>query len=1482
MRQLLSRSNYAPEPIDRFTPLTLPQQEIFFDQQAKPDQRRYTIGGLVKINGEVNIECFTRAFDILISSHGALRQQIVLIEGIPKFRMSADTQQLEFIDLSSGQDVNSYIENQFSVPINIENNKPLHTAILIKETKTLFYLLVKYNHVIVDGWAISLLFNRLGNLYEHVLNGNHCNEFPDHYSDFLKEDQEYRESGTFKLDEQYWTTRLSGQAPPIFLTHRKQVKHSCIRHSTVLSQSATRSLSELSKSTGLSMLPILLGLLVLCLSKLKKSDQITTGIPILNRTQRKFRETVGLFASMMPFCLNINPDVTLFAFISQVAADLKSDYRHQRYPLSSIINKGMLSGSHQHGTFDLTFSYERHPYSTTFAGLQSEIIPLIPRDDSTPLSIYIRDFQDLQNLRLDISVNADYIDRNQVEQFERAFIQLIETCSRDRELPLKDVSVLHAEELKKLATFSTGRSIRDDFKSIVEMIAVHERVSPYDIGLRYGEQEYTNLEIGAIAGKIHSALAKENVVGKNEIVAVALSRSPGLVFSLIGVLRSGTAYLPIDPRFPVARLHHIVKHSAAKVVLTDRNNVNIFSSFRDVRILVLEDILASPSPGIASESRIKPADLAYIIYTSGSTGVPKGVRISHGSLSNLTKSMIETPGISRNDRVLAVTTYSFDISIVELLCPLAAGACVVLFDESTLSDPSHVILQLDHHPVTIIQGTPSFFTTLLNSGWNGDKDVKILCGGERLGHAIARSLLDRSAQLWNMYGPTETTIWSSIHRILTEDECDCIGGPIANTSIYILNKDAQEVPIGTEGYIHIGGDGLAEGYHLDQNLTDEKFSIHPRIGKRLYLTGDIGLWNPDGKIKFIGREDSQVKVRGYRIELQEIERTLYSMQGVLEAVVTTNITEDFPATIIACIVPRDSTLSPETIASQLRLTLPEYMIPSRIILRASIPLTPNNKIDIPALLRSLPRPDFHPETAGTKLEETVKEIWKKTLKVEEVSLNDNFFLSGGDSITAVRFLNDISRTLGVPLALHHLFNQPTIGSLLNIVEKNIQLLPQKIEKASPKETYYTTPTQASLVTASKLSPQSGLYNMCALFRVTGALDIELLARALLLVVSDNEILRTVFVISEDEIQQRIINTENIHVDVEKYHLNNLQDSVANEFYRSLFTRELDLLHGPLWQLGIIEDDYGNWSLFFNIHHAIADQVSLEIILSQIISNYNSLRSGHVPDSHAPDMQFKDYAEWVNRQISDESMVDIHNAYWREIFPVQPPALKLSFRQKGSQENKDTGKICRVTLSRQSYDALSSLARSINCTPFQLALSNFYLLLFKITDVNDITIGTAVHSRTNHVFEHVLGPLLNTIPLRLTIDEDETLRVMNERIQRSLLAGAEFQHHIPKHPGSLFNVFIVWEDGSMLNREIHFDGGSLARSIVPLSVPRFDLVFTITVVDNELLVSAEFKPNKLPEDLADSMLKKYIQLLERTPGNLDRAISEVDILESPLT
>jgi len=1070
-------------------PLSFAQQRLWFLDQLESGSSAYNISLALRLIGGLNIAAFEQALNEIIRRHDVLRTKFKAVDGEPvqvidEFKISA-LPIMTLADLSATAreaEVQRLVSEEAQQPFDLANGPVLRRR-LLKLNATEHVFLLTMHHIAADGWSLEILFRELAQLYPVFCKGHasRLRELPIQYADFSFWQRQWLTGETLESQLAYWRRQLA-EAPPILELPADRPRPAAQTFAGAielfrLSSELTAALQKLSQQQRVTMFMTLLAAFKTLLHRYTGQEDIVVGSPIANRNRAEIEELIGFFANTLVLRTNLAGNPTFQELLARVNEVALEAYAHQDVPFEKLVEdlqpQRDLSVS---PLFQVLFIYQNVPNRDfTLPGLQCRFVESYSGTAKFDLTLTLSNHPEPaegDGLIGAIEYNTNLFDAATIRRMAGHFERLLQNIVANPEQRLADLALLpDSEKRQMLAWNATQKEYHRDvcfhqrFESQAEKtpdsIALIVRPSAHD-GV-FENQYLTYRELNRRANQLAQHLRKLNV-GPDVLVGICLERSPEMVVALLGVLKAGAAYVPLDPAYPPERIVLVLEDAKVPVLLTTRLTiVNYQLSIINCQLICLDtdwDSIAAESD-TDLRAPIDPENLAYAIYTSGSTGKPKGVAIPHRALANFLNSMRQAPGISAQDKLLAVTTISFDIAGLELYLPLTVGASVVLVSREVAIDSRQLMTALENSGATVMQATPATWRMLIETGWQGRHGLKILCGGEALPRELANQLLDCCAELWNMYGPTETTIWSTVNQINERNDVISIGGPIDNTQIYLLDRHLQIVPIGVHGELHIGGDGLARGYLNRPELTAEKFvpnglmpnGLMPNdlvtndLTTRLYNTGDLARHLPDGKIDCLGRLDHQVKIRGFRIELGEIEELCGRHPAIDQVVVVAR--EDSPnnkrlvAYLIASSEPAPAV---SELREFLREKLPDYMIPAAFVFLSheiGMPLTPNGKVD----RRALPAPEQAAFMAEEKymapqnaVEELLADIWLEVLGLTKVGVNDNFFELGGHSLLAVRLFMEIERSFQRSLPLASIFKAPTIKQLADMIS-GANLLP---------------------------------------------------------------------------------------------------------------------------------------------------------------------------------------------------------------------------------------------------------------------------------------------------------------------------------------------------------------------------------------------------------------------------------------------------------
>jgi len=1460
--------------------LTLPQTDIYFEQLLYPEDPIYNIGAKISIEGEVDINAFKQAYQALIDQHDAYRSILRRIDDEVDLVIShTHNSCLGFIDLSAIEDAkqaaNVYMEKEFKKPFDLLSGNFLHAFTLIKVRDNFYYLFSVYHHIITDGWGTSLMFQRLVQFYNEIIElGKVQSDYPFLYTDFVKDDEHYCKSTAFDEDKKYWKDRFLSLPESMFIPLNATVRlNRSLRKELILDREFYNQLIQFSANRKATTFHVILATLFCYFGRVYQNDDFAIGIPVLNRLNAKFKKTVGLFMGVNPFRLRFDFDATVDELILQIKDQLKKDYRHQRFPLGHLIKELHLFNE-KDKIFNITLSYEHQNYSSHFLNTKTKVVPLTHQAERVALAIYIREFDEHEDVKIDFDYNLNYFTDAAISTVATHFKVLLETIIKSASKKIKDLNYLTDQETQLLLKDynATGCSYPTD-KTVVDLFERITQQTPGKIAIKDNDSSFTYDKGMAIINNVASCLC-ETYGNVNEPVGVIAHRSAKLILVLLGILKSGKAYIPIDPAMPEERIRFIIDNSRLRAIITD-DKEGLVTGTDQITI----DALLNYKPGDNfAASNAKATDTAYIIYTSGSTGNPKGVEVSHRSLTNFLLSIQAIPGISAGDVLYAVTTYSFDISILEFFAPLISGATVFIASQETLFDPIRVIDDLIQQKPTIIQATPGFYQMLHTAGWKGDKELKVLCGGDLLSEALAGKLINTTREVWNMYGPTETTIWSGTKRITVPKEANNIGKPINNTSFYILDAQQQLLPSGINGELYIGGHGLAKGYYLNKQLTEERFVENPfSPGQRMYKTGDIGKWNFNGEIEFLGRNDSQVKIRGYRVELGEIETRLNQYLAIDNAVVV-DVKQNDHENILVAFIPKANhgNFNFEDIKKFLRSCFPEYMIPSIFMEIEQLPYTHNKKVDR-KLLRTLKyelpiQSTLSPELSVT--EKKLAEIWRRILNYNgPVQSKDSFFNLGGHSMLMARMISIISAELNVIVSMKAAFENHTLEKLASFINtQSIGTEAVKINKAVVKEYYALTQSQYTIWLACLTSGSSVMYNMFAAYRINGIFNKEKFESIIRVLIERHEIFRTNIVELSGIPHQKI--TPGAASAFQISELSAITDNHAKDLMNQFANYEFNLEQELLLRMAVLKNEDGKNTLLFLTHHVILDGISLSVFINKVAALYKNA------PVETDDLQFKDYSEWLNERYNINNQT--YEGFWKNKLKLFSP--ENTIHKKNNYPNStgrgNNGKRVNFSISDNSFNRLKEFSLINDTTLFSTFVTILTAFLSKHSDNTDVCIGIVTSGRDLPVCVNLMGMMAATFPFCVKINPQQSFESLLKSVNAEL-------SEIYEHAG-LPTAYNVYKEVDILmiyqpldystNRYINIDNFVLEPIMQKEFVARLPLVFNFYERETDVICELDYNQVIYQAVDIETIIEKFLRLVEQVA--VDPAKSLVHYLSLP--
>lgn len=1055
------------------TPLSHGQRALWFIHQLAPDNSAYNISSAVRLPTALEYPALERALQTLFVRHPALRTTFPAQGDEPVQHIVARSElPLHTLDIHewSNEQLNEFLTKEIQQPFNLESGPLLRITLLNRSAQDHILLLV-IHHIIADFWSLAVFADELGRLYHAELTSQtpSLEALPVQYRDYVRWQADVLGGDEATRLLAYWQQKLAGELPALDLPSdhpRPPVQtYRGGSQSLRLSSELSRKIKELSQRQGATLYMTLLAAFQVFLHRYTGQVDILVGSPTAGRSRAELAHLIGYFVNPVVLRGDLSENPSFVDFLAQVRQTALEAFAHQDYPFGLLVEHLQPKRDPSRSPiFQVMFVFQKTPLLdkpelASFAlgesgarldlhGLTIESLALEQLSAQFDLTLAAAEAAD--SLGLSLQYNRDLFDEASVRRMLAQFEALLDGITARPDEHIASLALLPSAERQLIADWN-----RRDFDypaeaCIHELFEAQVERTPQAVAVVFESQQMTYAELNTRANQLAHHLRTLGVT-PGALVGLCVERSLDMLVGLLGILKAGGAYIPLDPMYPKDRLAYMLSNSQAGILLTQAALEGQLPESGAQKICLDRDwATIARQPGDNLDKHFSNNQLAYLIYTSGSTGTPKGVQLRHRSVVNFLHSMRQEPGLSDKDTLLSVTTLAFDIAALELFLPLTVGARLILASRAVTIDGTLLSALMASSGTTCMQATPATWRLLLEAGWSGNPKLKVLCGGEALPRDLADALLERCGELWNMYGPTETTIWSATCRVEAGDGPISIGHPIANTQLYILDASGGLAPIGVPGELVIGGDGLAQGYFGRPELTSEKFIPDPfaapadKPEARLYKTGDLARFRMDEKgqlfIEFLGRLDHQVKVRGFRIELSEIESRLNQHPALKTSVV---VAQEWGASgdplagagkrLVAYLVPVNETApTASELRSFLKQKLPDYMLPSAFVTLEALPLTPNGKVNRKAL--PAPKDEVVPETTfvapHSETEQTIAQIWREVLQLEKVSTRDNFFDLGGHSLLMARVHRRLREALGREISMVELFQYPTIDLLV--------------------------------------------------------------------------------------------------------------------------------------------------------------------------------------------------------------------------------------------------------------------------------------------------------------------------------------------------------------------------------------------------------------------------------------------------------------------
>ncbi len=1381
--------------IEAIYPLSPMQEGILFHTLYAPYSAVYFEQFSYALEGDLNVPAFERAWQTIVARHPILRtlftwekrdQPLQIVR--QKVRVPFDYQDWQSLSSSEQQkQLEAFLISDRKQGFDL-SKAPLMRLAVMRLDERRYHFTWSFHHLLLDGWSGPIVLSELFTFYETFCRDEipslpHRRPYRDYISWLQEQD--------LSRAEPFWRNYLDGFTKPtpfgVDKPKSNGQKETYAKQEFRLPEIVTQSLQGLAQQHHLTLNTITQGVWAIILSRYSDECDVVFGTTVSGRNVplEDIENMVGLFINTLPLRVEVPPDVSLLEWLQALQTQQTERRLFEYSPLTHIQQwSGLAANVPLFESILVVANY-----------------PMPQRTESEQHSLKVSDVRVFEQTNFPLTVlvvpGSKLLWQLQYDchRFEDETITrmlghirtMLESIVTDPDRSLNELAWITETERQQLLTdWNPPSTDGPPGQSITALFEAQVSRTPDAIAVVYEDQHLTYAELNRRSNRLAHYLQGQGV-GSEIIVGICVERSLEMVVGLLGILKAGGAYLPLDPMYPAERLAFMLSDTQTPVLLTQKRLVGKLPVYAG-RIFCLDDdeSFIAWENGENPASSSTPANLAYVIYTSGSTGQPKGVEIQHAGVVNLIAWHQQTYKVTPADRVTQLASVAFDACVWELWPHLTAGASIHIPNEETRASPPKLLEWLSAEGITL-----SFMPTPLAESVLEEQLPKslalraLLTGGDKLHRRPRKGLAFR---LVNHYGPTENTVvttWAPVDPVSETENPPSIGRPIANTRVYILDARLQPVPIGIPGELCTGGDGLARGYLNRPELTAEKFIPDPFSkdpDARLYKTGDLARYLPDGNIEFLGRIDHQVKIRGFRIELGEIETVLSQHPDVKAAVVVVQEDPQGEKQLVGYVVSAQEAVSTSELRRHLKQTLPEYMVPAFFMKLDALPLTPNGKVDrqaLPVPEGSQLQVEIDFVAPRSPYEDAVAEIWRESLGLKQVGIYDNFFDLGGHSLLATKIVSRLKATFAVDIPLRTFFDSPTIAGVSATLAmacrgekptENVRILPVSRNGNLPLSF-----AQERFWVLDQFHTNRAVFNGLRSFRLRGPLQLEVFRESIQALVEHHEILRTTFA-SEDGVPHQVI-APTLSVEVPLQHCSDLsEEEQAKIIKQAVFEEmsfEFDLAHGPLFRARLLRFSEDDHFLVLNLHHIILDAWSLEIIFKDLVTAYTAGYAGHTVTLPAVPIQYVDYAHW--QRAFFEGPIGLEQlTFWKTHLAQLPPALPLPTDYARPAVQTFRGGWESLQLSAELLAPLRTLNRQEGTTLFMVLLAALQFLLHRLTGTHDIIVGSPIAGRDRQELHGLIGCFLNTLILRTDLSGDLTGRGLLQRVREVVLKAYENQ------------------------------------------------------------------------------------------------------------
>jgi tyrocidine synthetase III len=1414
-----------------YYPLAPSQQRFWLFDLYSPGHSAYNLSFAFGIKGALQTPALQRAIAALTARHSSLRTVFRLQQDMP-VQLITDIPGTLSTESATTAQVADIAAAEADYAFNLATG-PLYRWRLVQTHHHEYTLFFTIHHIITDGWSVSLLFKELRLLYTAFADqkDNPLPTLPLQYKDCIAWQQAQLQQHADK-DLAFWKDTLAHMMPlalPAEKSRPAQASYKGAMISFSFDADLTSRLRQFSREHDLTLFMTLLSAINLLLYRYTGQEDITIGTDVTGRNHQDMDSQSGCFINALCVRNTIDPQQNFLHLCQSVKAQLIAGFEHQQYPFHWLASEL----PEAHPFFQVLVLFQNFEEGNLHLTDDLQIVPLEPVVTTSYTDLQFEFFDNDAQLSCRLRYDTELYSHELAERLGSHLSQLMSGLLVDT--PVAQLPMLTASEQLQIATWNDTRVTYPGNSTVIDRVIANARLTPMSIALQMEEETITYQQLDRDSKHIAACLRSRYQVKTGDRIALLMQRGPAMVVAMIAIMRAGAVYVPFDPEYSHARIRVLLQDSNAALLYSDHTSQGFLP---DIPVFIHQQVSAPDMP----EQALLPEDTAYIMYTSGSTGTPKGVLIPHAALADYVSTFTGYFTITPQDGVVQQASLAFDTSLEEIFPALCTGATLYIARGGG-RDIAGLQQLLQEKPVTVLSTTPLVLNELNRQPECVANLRCIISGGDVLLPAYINKLLERTI-IYNTYGPVETTVCALYHPVSGESNAGILGTPIANRQVYLLDAGQQLVPVGIAGEICIAGAGVAAGYLNRPEETARQFISHPLApGERLYRTGDMGKWLPDGRIVFLGRRDEQVKVRGYRIEISEITSLLLLYPEVEDVVVTAPYRPDGSRCLAAYLVAPEKTDMKE-VRAYLLASLPAYMVPDYLVCLPALPLLTNGKVNRQQLPDVFSLPNNRYEAPVTPAEISMAVLWEEILGQQHIGVHDNFFGLGGQSLKAMQIIAGVEQRMGKTLKFRDVFTHPTIAALCRHLEHTTYTDVPAVTHIPAAAWYPMSAVQERFCVLDQLSGDTAPYNLIWAYHITGVLQVPALQEALQHLVMRHEILRTYFPVIDGVPVQCPVEQPRITID-------ELEMSPAEgaAYIRTLAGSRFDLQHGPLLKALLLKEHGRVHTFCLAMHHIITDAWSMDLLADELTQLYNTFSTGSPVSLPALSFQYRDYAAWHRRLLESPGM-QVQEEYWRQqlLAPLPETALPLDFERPAQPTFE--GRCIPVVIAGDTYKALQQLSAGAQTGLFAALLSLVKVLIFKYTGQQETMIGIPVSGRTHAHLAQMAGCFVNTLPLRISMPDDLRFDTLLKNTQQLLLTAQEHQQYpfekmvqlarsIHNHQAPVFEVMVSYRNAAATVLQ-QMQGISLTPVTISKVTSQFDLC--VDVADDGAALHMQFEYN----------------------------------------